>query len=74
MKQTAVEWLYEKIWKEFNFSFSLNILEEAKEIQKQSIIDFTKTFINEHTYGDYNGNVQINKTVEEYYNEQFKQL
>ncbi len=32
---TAVEWLYEKLWKEFNFSFSSNILEQAKEMEKQ---------------------------------------
>ena len=35
MKQTAVEWLGEKLWKEFNFSFSDNILEQAKEIEKE---------------------------------------
>jgi hypothetical protein len=35
MKQTAVEWLREKLWKEFNFSFSDNILEQAKEIEKE---------------------------------------
>ena len=35
MKQTAVEWLREKLWKEFNFSFSDNILEQAKEMEKE---------------------------------------
>jgi hypothetical protein len=37
MKQTAVEWLREKLWKEFNFSFSDNILEQAKEMEKEQI-------------------------------------
>jgi hypothetical protein len=37
MKKSAVEWLYEKIWKEFNFSFSNNILEKAKEIEKKQL-------------------------------------
>jgi hypothetical protein len=38
-EQTAVEWLYETIWKEWNFSFSSNVLEKAKEIEKQQIVD-----------------------------------
>jgi len=39
MKQTAVEWLAEKLRIEFGFAFSNNILEEAKEMEKQQIID-----------------------------------
>ena len=39
MKQTAVEWLVEKLITEFRFSFSDNILEQAKEMEKQQIID-----------------------------------
>ena len=35
MEKTAVEWLREKLWKEFNFSFSDNILEQAKEMEKE---------------------------------------
>jgi hypothetical protein len=35
MKQTAVEWFYEEIWKQFGFSCSSNILEKAKEMEKQ---------------------------------------
>ena len=45
---------------------------QAKEIERQQIIEFTNDFIDEYTYGDYNGNVQKNKTVDEYYNETFK--
>ena len=29
---TAVEWLYEEIWKQFGFSCSSNILDKAKEL------------------------------------------
>jgi hypothetical protein len=58
MKQTAVEWLYEKLWKEFNFSFSNNILEQAKEMEKQQIINAL------HYFGIEN--------AEQYYNETFK--
>jgi hypothetical protein len=36
---TAVEWLTEKLRIEFGFAFSNNILEQAKEIEKQQIIE-----------------------------------
>ncbi len=34
---TAVEWLTEKLWVEFGFAFSDNILEQAKEMEKKQI-------------------------------------
>ena len=39
MKQSAVEWLYETLWKQTDFSLPNNILEQAKELEKQQIID-----------------------------------
>jgi len=45
---------------------------QAKEIERQQIINFANYFIEKHTFGDYDGIVQKNKTVEEYYNETFK--
>lgn len=39
MNQTAVEWFYEEIWKQFGFSCSSNILDKAKEMEKQQIIE-----------------------------------
>ena len=36
---TAVEWLTEKLRIEFGFAFSNNILKQAKEMEKQQIID-----------------------------------
>ena len=62
MRQTAVEWLREKLWKEFNFIFSDNILDQAKEMEKAQIKD---AWINSLTKGDYN-------SADEYYNETFK--
>jgi HEPN domain-containing protein len=38
-KQTAVEWLYETLWKETDFSLPSTILEQAKEMEKQQIIE-----------------------------------
>jgi flagellar biosynthesis/type III secretory pathway protein FliH len=37
MKQTATEWLREKLQLEFGFIFSDNILEQAKEMEKEQI-------------------------------------
>jgi hypothetical protein len=37
MKQTAVEWLREKLQLEFGFIFSDNILEQAKEMEKEQM-------------------------------------
>lgn len=36
-QQTAVEWLAEKLRVEFGFVFSDNILEQAKEIEKEQM-------------------------------------
>ena len=41
-KQTAVDWLVEKLRIEFGFAFSNNILEQAKEMEKNQIINTFK--------------------------------
>jgi len=51
MKHTAVEWLREKLWKEFNFSFSDNILEQAKEIEKEQMKYFIQVGYYAHSQG-----------------------
>jgi len=33
--KTAVEWLYETLWQQNNYSLPSNILEQAKEIEKE---------------------------------------
>ena len=43
---TAVEWLYETLWKQTDFSLPNNILEQAKEMEKQQIIyAHTKSYL-----------------------------
>jgi hypothetical protein len=44
MKQTAVEWLYETLWKQTDFSLPSNILDQAKEMEKQQQDDFAIEF------------------------------
>jgi hypothetical protein len=70
MKQTAVDWLCEKLWKEFNFSFSNNILEEAKEMEKQQIIDACKRGYKRDSFTPNFREQQ--ELFEKYYNETFK--
>ena len=83
-RQTAVEWLIEQIkikadnvptnTKENRmvkgvYVDCLIMVKEAKELEKEHLIKFTNDFITLHTYGDYDGIVQKNKTIEQYYNE-----
>lgn len=75
---TAVEWLMNNLIErklvrnETHIKSFLNAsLKQSKELEKQQIIDFTNDFIDKHTFGDYDGIVQKNKSVEEYYNETF---
>ena len=69
MKQTAVEWLREKLWKEFNFIFSDNILEQAKEMEKQQIIESYCTGCLDITKDE---NIFPRETSEEYFFKTFK--
>lgn len=39
MKQTAVEWVFDYLWKNHHLSFSDNIFEQAKQMEKDQIID-----------------------------------
>ena len=64
---TAVEWLYIELWKQTDFSLPSNLLEQAKEMEKQQIIDaFNKGFITDQW-----DKSKENK-AEQYYNETFK--
>ena len=59
MKQTAAEWLFEKLWNTDKDKFTwYAILKQAKEIEKEQIIDAYESL--EHRHG------------ENYYNESFK--
>ena len=61
MKPTAVEWLYETLWKQTDFSLPNNILEQAKAMEKEQIIDaYRKGFISDDI-----------KLADDYYNENF---
>ena len=62
MKQTAVEWLFEKLWNTDKDKFTwYAILKQAKEIEKKQIVEaYDKNKMGRVDYG------------EQYYNERFK--
>lgn len=65
MKQTAVEWLTEKLRTEFGFAFSNNILEKAKEMEKEQLCYFYIKGGEAETNNPYVNNI-------EFYNKTFK--
>jgi hypothetical protein len=80
MKETAVEWLREKLRLEFGFVFSDNILEQAKEMEKEQMKDsYKQGFAYRDTWNweldvDWyeDSTQENNQEFEQYYNETFK--
>ena len=67
MKQTAVEWLLEELPTINKYDpYYANIINQAKEMHKQEIID---AYWSSYEEGQYSGD----KTADEYYNETYKQ-
>ena len=66
MKQTAVEWLREKLWIEYGFEFSNNTLEQAKEIEKQQIVDFAYVIADDLACGVFRDKEDMEKRYEEF--------
>ena len=64
LEQTAVEWLFEKLWNTGKDKFTwYAILKQAKEMGKEQIIDA-------YDKGEFNQG--CNEDAEQYYNETFK--
>lgn len=61
LEKTAVEWLYNKMY-EYNGNITISEYEQAKEMEKQQIID---AWVN-------GGSTLSAKNAEQYYNETFK--
>jgi hypothetical protein len=67
MKQTAVEWLQKKYWKKLSTTEDLIIFQQAKELEKQQIIDA-------YIRGNYKSNRDMYwkiESAEKHYNETF---
>ena len=67
MKQTAVEWLEEKLLELFENHLPFELLEQAKEMEKEQIIEAHKTSSLEAGF-EYGGE----DWAQEYYNETYK--
>ena len=65
-KETATEWLFKQLWEEPKDKFTWNaILDKAKEMEKQQIIDaYAQGFIESEV---------MDKGAEQYYNQKYKQ-
>jgi hypothetical protein len=66
MKQTAVEWLEDILWSGKDFDLN-EVFKQAKEMEKEQIIDFGEEVIDHLCYG-----AQPRSWVEEKYYETFK--
>jgi hypothetical protein len=63
-QQTAVEYLIEKLYTEYRFSFSGTIVDEAKAMEKEQIM---------MAFNDGKVNLVLNKrNSEQYYNETYE--
>jgi hypothetical protein len=60
--QTAVEQLRDRLLKDFGFTYSDNIHEEFKELEKENMINFANDFL----FHD-----DTDLTAEQYYNETY---
>jgi hypothetical protein len=61
-KQSSIDWLTNKLFEEFGFAFSDNILKQAKEMHMQEIVD---------AYIEGFSATEHNVDSVEYYNETF---
>ena len=72
-KLTSVEWLRDKIFQEFRFTFSDNILDEAKEMHKQEMGDTWDCAIFRNAQRGYNA-TRTFEDFDDYYNEIYQSV
>ena len=72
MKQTSVDWLFEKLWETPKDKFNwYSILEQAKAMEKEQIIETSK---NSYISGYLDNQCNVDESMnfpEEYYNETY---
>jgi hypothetical protein len=66
-QRTAVEYLIEKLYTEYRFSFSGTIVDEAKAMEKEQIID--AHIEGQRVFDDYKHTQWTTDQAEKYYNE-----
>ena len=71
MKQTAVEWLFDKLWNTDKDKFTwYAMLKQAKEIEESQIVD--AHIEGQRVFDDYNHTQWTTDQAEQYYSETFK--
>ena len=65
MKQTAVEWLFDAVYKDMSYPELLGLIAQAKAMEKEQIIDAVEDGQRTDFYVKY-------YDAEQYYNETFK--
>ena len=71
MKQTAVEWLFDKLWNTDKDKFAwYSILKQAKSMEKEQIVD--AHIEGQRVFDDYNHTQWTTDQAEQYYNEYIK--
>jgi hypothetical protein len=78
MKQTAVDWLFEQVnnkgWGDYMISIPVEVIEQAKEMEKEQMIDFAFNFYYDFcnkTGVPFNLISENRINAEDYYNETF---
>jgi len=73
---TSIEWLVTELYQKFEMTGSGlvfdEILDKAKEMHKQEMIQFAEDYSSDCTTGTYDGSIAELKSAEQYYNETFK--
>ena len=70
MKQTAVEFLFNQL--DLQGTLYLEDFEQAKEMEKEQIIEFTNDYVLTQCNASFEGNVEVGMSTEEYYELTFK--
>ena len=71
MKQTALDWFLNQD-KPKDSTGWLNLILQAKQMEKEQMIEFAEDYIDYHCYADFDNQITYDKTATEYYNETYK--
>jgi len=66
MKQTAVEWLIEQLIPKDQHEGIIDIIEEAKEMEKEQIVDFAYVIADDLACGVFRDKEDMEKRYEEF--------
>ena len=70
--KTAVEWLVEHFDLEMQDDFYLDKINQAKEMEKEQIIEFTNDYVLTQCSASFEGIVTVEMSTEKYYELTFK--